>query len=102
MEESELLVKMERILKKMLRKDSWIKYRTIVTIHYFQIDADSDNQKDIFYNNWVHDGDNDDESNTKVLHAEEQKMKDLKLKMIDRHEDVQVKQHKRYSISRLI
>ena len=63
------------------------------------MDADTDNPKEVMHNNWVDDGDNDDGSNTKILVAEEEKMKELKLQLIDRREDVQVTRHKRDSIS---
>ena len=48
-------------------------------------------------NNWIDDGDND-LSKTKVRIDDDEKIRELRLKLIDRHEDVQVMEWKIFQI----
>ena len=51
------------------------------------MDVTTEVQKQVLQNNWVNGSDG---PNTKILLDEEDKMRGLKLQLIDRHEDVQV------------
>ena len=48
---------------------------------------DTEDHKQVLHNNWVNDSDGLD---TKISFDQEEKMRGLKLQLIDRHEDVQV------------
>ena len=51
------------------------------------MDVNTEDQKQVLHNNWVNGSDG---LNTNILLDEEEKMRGLKLQLIDRHEDVQV------------
>ena len=54
------------------------------------MDVNTEDQKQVLHNNWVN---GSDELNTEILIDEEEKMRGLKLQLIDRREDVQVSNH---------